>query len=109
MDYSPPGSSVHGILEARILKQVAIPSSRRSSWPRDQTCVSYVSCIGRWVLYHKHYLGSQPIKSDDVHKNLLSAYYMLDILYDLSNLILTISISTNIIGVLPMRKQKHRD
>ena len=35
-----------------------MPSSRGSSWPRDQTCVSYVSCIGRWVLYHLCHLGS---------------------------------------------------
>ena len=35
MDCSPPGSSVHGILQARILEWVAMPSSRRSSWPRD--------------------------------------------------------------------------
>ena len=40
MDYSPPGSSVHGILQARILVWVAITSSRGSSSPRDQTCVS---------------------------------------------------------------------
>ena len=40
MDYSPPGSSVHGILQARTLEWVAIPSSRGSSWPRDQTQVS---------------------------------------------------------------------
>ena len=37
MDYRPPGSSVHGILHARILEWVAIPFSRRSSQPRDQT------------------------------------------------------------------------
>ena len=36
MDCSPPGFSVHGILQARILEGVAIPFSRRSSWPRDQ-------------------------------------------------------------------------
>ena len=36
MDSSPPGSSVHGILEARILEQVAISFSRGSSQPRDQ-------------------------------------------------------------------------
>ena len=36
----PPGSSVHGILQARILEWVAMPSSRRSSQPRDQTQVS---------------------------------------------------------------------
>ena len=35
--YSPPGSSVHGLLRARILEWVAMPSSRRSSWPRDPT------------------------------------------------------------------------
>ena len=35
--------SVHGILQARILEWVAIPSSRGSSWSRDQTCVSFVS------------------------------------------------------------------
>ena len=37
MDCSPPGSSVHGILQARILEWVAMPFSRGSSWPRDQT------------------------------------------------------------------------
>ena len=55
---SPPGSSVHGILQAPVLKWVVMPSSRGSSWPMDQTCISYVSCIGRWVLYHSHHLGS---------------------------------------------------
>ena len=45
MDCSPPGSSVHGISQARILEWVAISSSRGSSQPRDQTCISYSSCI----------------------------------------------------------------
>ena len=40
MDRSPPCSSVHGILQARILEYVAIPFSRGSCWPRDQTQVS---------------------------------------------------------------------
>ena len=44
MDYSPPGSSVPGIFQARILKWVAIPFSRGSSPPRDPTRVSYISC-----------------------------------------------------------------
>ena len=39
VDYSPPDSSLHGILQARILEWVAIPFSRGSSWPRDQTCI----------------------------------------------------------------------
>ena len=46
MDYSPPGSSVDGILQARTLEWVAISYSRGSSPPRDGTCVSCVSCIG---------------------------------------------------------------
>ena len=46
---TPPDSSVRGILQARTLKWVAVPSSRGSSQPKDQTHVPYVSCIGRWV------------------------------------------------------------
>ena len=51
-DCIQPGSSVHGLFQARILEWVAMPSSRESSRPRDWTCVSYISCIGRWVLCH---------------------------------------------------------
>ena len=40
MDYNPPGSSVHGILLARILERFVIPFSRRSSQPRDGTQVT---------------------------------------------------------------------
>ena len=47
-----PGSSVHGFLQARILEWVAVPTSRGSSWSKDQTQVSFVSCLGRQVLYH---------------------------------------------------------
>ena len=43
--YSPPGFSVHAILQARILEWLALPSSRGSSRPMDQTCVS---CISGW-------------------------------------------------------------
>ena len=49
MDYSLPGSSIHGILQARVLEWVAIAFSKGSSRPRDRTCVS---CIGRQILYH---------------------------------------------------------
>ena len=52
MDYSRPGSSVHGIILARILEWVAISSSRGSSSPRDLTHVSCDSCIDRQILYH---------------------------------------------------------
>ena len=47
--YSPPGSSVHRISQARIPEWVAIPFSRESSQPREQ---ALVSCIGRWILFH---------------------------------------------------------
>ena len=43
MDCSPPGSSVHGIFQARILEWVAIFFSRGSSWPRDPTCFSWIA------------------------------------------------------------------
>ena len=52
MDCSLPGSSVHGILQARILEWVAVPFSRVSSWPGDWTCLFYIFCIGRQALYH---------------------------------------------------------
>ena len=43
--YSPPGSSAHGILQARILEWVTIPFSRGSSQPRDQTWIYIVLCV----------------------------------------------------------------
>ena len=46
MDCSPPGSSVHGMFQARILEWFSISHSKGSSRPRDQTHVSWVSCIG---------------------------------------------------------------
>ena len=52
MDCSPPGSSFHGISQARILEWVAISSSRGSSRPRDQTWVSCDSRNSRRILYH---------------------------------------------------------
>ena len=65
MDCSPPGSSVHGILRARILEWVVIPFSkgssqpRESSWPRNPTLS--ISCIGRWVLYQWCHLGKPQV------------------------------------------------
>ena len=45
MNCTLPGSSIYGIFLERILKWVSIPSSRGSSWTRDQVCVSCVSCM----------------------------------------------------------------
>ena len=64
MDCSSPGSSVHGILQARILEWVASPFSKRSSRPRDQT---QVSCC-RQIVYHLSHQGSHQgwIRSDQI-------------------------------------------
>jgi len=59
MDCSPHDSSVHEILQVRILEWVAISYSRGSFQGRDQTCVS---CIGRRILYHLSHLGSPNIR-----------------------------------------------
>ena len=52
MDCNLPSSSVHGILQARILEWVAFPFFWGSSLPRNQTSISYVPCSGRRILYH---------------------------------------------------------
>ena len=62
MDCSSPGSSVHGILQARILEWAVVSYSTGSSQPRDLTHLSYVSCIGSWALYHECHLIGQPVR-----------------------------------------------
>ena len=52
MDCSPAGSPVHGISQAKVLEWVAISFSRGSSWPRDWTRVSCISCSGRQILHY---------------------------------------------------------
>ena len=52
MDCSLPDSSDHGILQARLLEWVTMPSSRGSSQPRDWTCVSDIPCTSRQIPYH---------------------------------------------------------
>ena len=56
VDCSPPGSSVHGILQARIVERVAISFSRGSSWPRDRTQVSRIAgrCFNLWATREAH-------------------------------------------------------
>ena len=48
----PCGSSVHRVFQLRILEWAAISFFRGSSWPKDRTLVSDVSCIGKWILSH---------------------------------------------------------
>ena len=69
VDCSPPDSSVHGILQARILEWVAIPFSRRSSRPREQT---QVSCIaGRFL---KSEPPEKPVSNLLCGEHLVSSY-----------------------------------
>ena len=76
MDYRPPVSSVHGISWARILEWVAISRSRGSYWFRDQTCISWVSWIGKHILY-MHHLGSLYLVDFLTYNgHLLSSVYM---------------------------------
>ena len=61
MDCGPPGSSVHGILQARILEWVGMPFSRGSSRPRDQTQVFWLA--GRFFTT-KHW-GSPKLRMEE--------------------------------------------
>ena len=76
MDCSPPGPSVHGIFQARILEWVATSFSRGSSPFRDQTCIS---CIGRWILYHwaTWEAPSNPLQASYLHRNIKKSNYKL--------------------------------
>ena len=67
MDYSLPGFSVHGILQARILEWVSIPSSKVSSQPRDWT---WSSCICRQSIYHLRYQGHPTREENNATKNI---------------------------------------
>ena len=74
MDFSPLDCLVHGITPRRILEWVAVPFSRGSSRPRDQTQVSYISCIGRQVLYQQCHLGLASYSIYPQQKCAYSAY-----------------------------------
>ena len=71
MDYSLPGSSVHGILQARILECVAMPFSRGSSQPRDWTRVSYVSWTGRRAFFFFFTTSATWEASHEIKRHLL--------------------------------------
>ena len=68
MDCCPPGSSIHGISQARILEWAAISFTKESSQPRDRT---RISCIGRWFFTTDSYhLGSH-----SKHLKILKSYF----------------------------------
>ena len=74
MDYSLPGSSIHGIFQARILEWVAISFSRRSSQPRDWTRVSR---IVMQTLYHLSHQGSNGTEGWVLAKSLTYCFHSL--------------------------------
>ena len=59
-DHSLPGSSVHWIFPTRILEWASMPSSKRSSWPRDQTRMFCISCIAGGF-FTSESLGKPPL------------------------------------------------
>ena len=65
--------------QSRILEWVSIPSSRGSSQPRDQTCVS---CIGKCLLYHLSHLGSPSITESHLYKSINATSFPFNILID---------------------------
>ena len=75
MDCSPPGSSVHGILQARIPESVAIPFSRGASWPLFSTADRFFTL---WATIYSLYVNSS--QGILLWKNL----YIADIIYFLS-------------------------
>ena len=74
MDCNPPGSSIHGILQARILECVATPSSRGFSPPRDWTniCLHLLHC--KWILHPLSHLGSPVLDPSII--NYLCEFYV---------------------------------
>ena len=95
MDCSPPGSSVHGILQARILEWVAIFFSRGSSWPRDWTQISHIAGRGfnlwatreaprcllhcifmEYILPSPHFQFMCVLKTEVLRQNIVGCYFL---------------------------------
>ena len=79
IDCSPPGSSLHRVLQARILEWVAMPFSRESSPPRDQTHISYISCIGRQV-----FITSTTCEASGIDQKIINVWLRLKDLLELT-------------------------
>ena len=87
-----------GILQARILEWVTISSSRKSSRPRDQTPVSWISSIGKWILYYwitweAPHIMFKAIKNINVHWCLTKWNHFSSTVYVSSNYVIICSMS----------------
>ena len=83
MDFSPPGSSFHEILQARILESIAISFSRGSSWPRDWT---QISCIASrfftvWATRAQTFLCTRHYSRDFIEINSLNPHVKVSLLF----------------------------
>ena len=87
MDRGAWQATVHEILQARMLEWVAISFSRGSSWPRDWTHVSCVSCIGRWILYPLSHQRSPLFVVYFIPKSIwnTSSYFRVDMFHYIQN------------------------
>ena len=103
-NYSPPGSSVRGIFHERILERVAIPSSRGSSQPKNQTHIFYVSCIGRQILYQLAPFG----KSTHSQQQQFARHYAEQFYLNELNPQQPCETGYIIIPILQIRKMRHR-
>ena len=105
MDCSPPGSSLHEILQARILQWVTMPSSRGSSQPRGGTRVSYISCVGRRIFYHQRHLGSPLIVDISLEVCKMNLLHTMDRKELERDLLLISTLQPTTKGNLPLRAQ----
>ena len=78
MDYNLPGSSVHGVLQARILEWIAISFSRVSSWSRNRTQVSYIAgrFFTRWATRETHVIFLMAVFNQI--RSILKSYSLLE-------------------------------
>ena len=89
---SLPGSSVHGILQARILEWAAISFSRGTSWPRNWTHVSHTAgrCFTNWAMWEAHtnfYLSEKLLKHFKVYYNQVYPLHLNSLLWEGKKLI----------------------
>ena len=80
MGCGPPDSSVHGNFPGKNTEVCChFLLSGKSSWPRDESSISCVSCIGRWILYQLRHLGSSsPVKPLTCNKPTICLNWILE-------------------------------
>ena len=102
MHCSPPGSSVHGIFLAQILEWVAMSSCKESSWPRDQTCVSWDSCTaGRFFTAEPPGKPATVLILDKYRSAVAKTFSSLLLFFIRASVLLSF-LSSALVGILPL-------